>query len=57
MEVQSCSTVKIAETPGAQIGIEQILGMMQMFMPFVLMLVMLSVFISLTDIFGGEEYE
>jgi len=55
MEVQSCSTIKIAETQ--ETGIGQMLNMMQMFLPFVLMLVMLSMVISLTDILGAEEYE
>jgi hypothetical protein len=58
MEVQSCSTVKIAETPEAPTtGIEQLMGMMQMFIPMMLMLVMLGMVVNLGDILGGEWYE
>jgi hypothetical protein len=54
-EVQLCSTVSIAEAPTTPATeIEQIMNMMQMFIPMTLMLVMANLVIQIGDMLGGE---
>jgi ABC-type Na+ efflux pump permease subunit len=54
-EVQSCSTVQIAEAPttGTE-QMQQIMNMMQMFIPMMLMLVMANLVMQIGDMLGGE---
>jgi ABC-type Na+ efflux pump permease subunit len=56
-EVQSCSTIQIAETPTTPTTeMEQIMYMMQMFIPMMLMLVMANLVMQVGDMLGGDEY-
>jgi hypothetical protein len=56
-EVQSCSTISIAETPPTPTSeMEQIMNMMQMFIPMMLMLVMANLVMQVGDMLGGGEY-
>ena len=54
-EVQLCSTVQIAEAPTTPATeIEQLMNMMQMFIPMMLMLVMANLIMQIGDMLGGE---
>jgi hypothetical protein len=54
-EVQSCSTVQIAEAPAPPTTeMEQLMNMMQMFIPMMLMLVMANLVMQIGDMLGGE---
>jgi len=54
-EVQLCSTVHIAEAPTTPATeIEQLMNMMQMFIPMMLMLVMANLIMQIGDMLGGE---
>jgi len=54
-EVQSCSTIQIAETPPVlESEMEQMMKMMQMFIPMMLMLVMANLVMQIVDILGDE---
>jgi hypothetical protein len=53
-DVQLCSTVHIAEAPTTEM--EQIMNMMQMFIPMMLMLVMANLVVQIGDMLGGGEY-
>jgi len=54
-EVKLCSTVQIAEAPTTPATeIEQLMNMMQMFIPMMLMLVMANLIMQIGDMLGGE---
>jgi hypothetical protein len=57
-EVQSCSTISIAEAPPTPTSeMQQIMNMMQMFIPMMLMLVMVNLVMQVGDMLGGGEYD
>ena len=54
-EVQLCSTIQIAETPPTpESEMEQMMKMMQLFIPMMLMLVMANLVMQIGDMLGGE---
>jgi hypothetical protein len=55
-EVQLCSAVHIAEIPTTTSEMQQIMNMMQMFIPMMLMLVMANLVMQVSDMLGGGEY-
>jgi hypothetical protein len=56
-EVQLCSAVQIAEIPTTPTTeMQQIMNMMQMFIPIMLMLVMANLVMQVSDMLGGGEY-
>jgi len=56
-EVKLCSTVQIAEAPTTPVtGMEQLMNMMQMFIPMMLMLIMANLVMQIGDMLGGGEY-
>ena len=54
-EVKLCSTVQIAEAPTTPATeMEQLMNMMQMFIPMMLMLIMANLVMQIGDMLGGE---